>query len=234
MSSDPGDCTTICCGSCNTPTQNNNHLEGRRCSSMNYRIAGSCGKGVHKWGLDYFRSLNFCIQNNMLLPASNYCQGKGIHQYGQMSWTNVFREEVEIIKTKDVNDDPVRCFSGVFILVNGQRILNMTDQMCSEYKNWFVCKTNTTIPETATQSLLLTIDTTNDEQINTSSGQSSIPAKHITIPNTTAAKTIGQNGFTNDQSDNGDKSISIGAVIGGILCACFIIFVVAVLIVCKV
>lgn len=25
-----------------------------------------------------------------------------------------------------------------------------------------------------------------------------------------AAKTIGQNGFTNDQSDNGDKSISIG------------------------
>ncbi|VDI68638.1 Hypothetical predicted protein, partial [Mytilus galloprovincialis] len=115
--------------------------------------------GLERWGLDYFESLDFCIHNNKLLPDSGYCQENGT-QYGMITWTNVFREENEILKTKDLNEDPVRCFSGVLIVVNGQRILNVTDQMCSEYKNWFICKTNTTIPETETESLLLTIDTT--------------------------------------------------------------------------
>lgn len=45
--------------------------------------------------------------------------------------------------------------------------------------------TDTTIPETETQSLLLTIDTTKADQINTSSDQSSKPARDITSQQTT-------------------------------------------------
>lgn len=57
------------------------------------------GKQDQQWGLDYFESINNCIKSNRLLPTSNYCLGKG-RNTGQMSWTNVFREEVEIIKMK--------------------------------------------------------------------------------------------------------------------------------------
>ncbi|VDI13310.1 Hypothetical predicted protein [Mytilus galloprovincialis] len=40
-------------------------------------------------------------------------------------------------------------------------------------------------------------------------------------------------GYSNDQTDNGNNSTSIGAVIGGILGACSLLAVAAVLIVCK-
>lgn len=99
MSLDPGHCTTICCGSCNKPTRNSNHLEGRRCSTSDQYIVGRCGQLVYKWGLDFFRSMTFCNNNNKLLLAPNYCHIEGQNS-GQMSWTNVFREEVEIIKFK--------------------------------------------------------------------------------------------------------------------------------------
>ncbi|CAC5422645.1 unnamed protein product [Mytilus coruscus] len=42
-SSDPGNCTTICCGNCNMKSGNDNRLEGRRCSSVNTKIVGRCG-----------------------------------------------------------------------------------------------------------------------------------------------------------------------------------------------
>lgn len=57
------------------------------------------GTEIKRWNLDYFASLDLCIQNNRLLPASNYCQTER-KQIGVMSWTNVFRDEIEIIKTK--------------------------------------------------------------------------------------------------------------------------------------
>ncbi|CAC5412683.1 unnamed protein product [Mytilus coruscus] len=98
--------------------------------------------------------------------------------------------------------------------------------------------TDITISETKTQSPLLTKDMNKGEQINTSSGQSLTPAKDITSLRTmertvytmftfAIAKTIGKNGLTNDVNDNGDNSISIGAVIGGILDACSMIIVLA-------
>lgn len=43
MSSDPGNCTTLCCGNCNTITANGNNLEGRNCSSNSNTIVGRCG-----------------------------------------------------------------------------------------------------------------------------------------------------------------------------------------------
>ncbi|CAG2185253.1 unnamed protein product [Mytilus edulis] len=46
MSSDPGNCTTICCDSCNLPSLNINHLEGRRCSSVDTKIVGRCDSSV--------------------------------------------------------------------------------------------------------------------------------------------------------------------------------------------
>lgn len=57
------------------------------------------GSREFRWGLDYFGSLEFCTHKNRLLPTSNYCQRQNKHN-GQISWTNVFREEFEIIKTK--------------------------------------------------------------------------------------------------------------------------------------
>ncbi|XP_076082979.1 uncharacterized protein LOC143054019 isoform X2 [Mytilus galloprovincialis] len=275
MSSDPGNCTTVCCDSCNTPKHLMNRLEGRRCSSVDNSIVGRCGSEVEKWDLDYFGSLDLCIQHNELLLASNYCQSQD-KKSGVIAWTNVFREEIEIIKTKDLNEDPVRCFSGVFIVVDGKRVLNVSEDWCSENKNWFIFKTNSSVTETITKSTLTTIDTSKDKQINISPGQSLTFAKgnkslhtqgpintktitqswlftlemskgahartsleplitsssHKTSP--TARKTFRETDFRNNQNNNEDKSTSIGAMIGGILGACCILFVSAVLIICKI
>lgn len=57
------------------------------------------GRGSNIWFQDYFTSLDLCMQRNGLLQDSAYCQ-RQMKQTGQMSWTNVFREEVEIIKTE--------------------------------------------------------------------------------------------------------------------------------------
>lgn len=50
--------------------------------------------------------------------------------------------------------------------------------------------TDTTIPETKTQSQLLTIDMNMGKQTHTSSSQSSTPVKDITIPRTTGKSTL--------------------------------------------
>lgn len=56
-----------------------------------------------KWGLDYSGSLDYCMENkNALLPSPSYCQKIGTQSgfNGQISWTNIFREEMEIITIK--------------------------------------------------------------------------------------------------------------------------------------
>ncbi|XP_052086095.1 uncharacterized protein LOC127723489 [Mytilus californianus] len=151
-SSDPGNCTTICCGYCDTNTGNDNHLEGRRCSSVNTTIVGRCGtrpNASFTWELDYFGSLDFCMRKNELLPSSNYCQQSG--SKGQISWTTVFREEIRVIRIKDFEEEPELCFSGVFTSVEGQNKLNMRVQDCSNKIKWYICESTSLV---STQTVL--------------------------------------------------------------------------------
>lgn len=75
------------------------------------------GKGFNIWDKDYFKSLDLCIHKNGLFPASNYCQEKS-KQSGQMTWTNVFRDEIEIMKTKGnfVKSIRTHCWYPIIIL----------------------------------------------------------------------------------------------------------------------
>lgn len=59
------------------------------------------------------------INNNHTLTSLNY-----------MCSLNRFKRE------------PREMLFRIIILVNGKRILNVTEQMCSEYKNSYICKTN--------------------------------------------------------------------------------------------
>lgn len=56
----------------------------------------------NQWGKDYYESLDFCTKRNKLLPSSSFCQtlDKNSGLEGQITWTNVFREQVEIIQTQ--------------------------------------------------------------------------------------------------------------------------------------
>ncbi|CAC5422682.1 unnamed protein product [Mytilus coruscus] len=201
-SSDPGNCTTVCCGNCNRITTNGNNLEGRRCSSVNSTIVGRCGSRQNsaftgfKWGEDYYDSLDYCMTRNALLPSSNYCQKIEANSdfNGQISWTNVFREEIEIFKLKDTTIDT----------------------------------------EIKTQSPLYTFNKSKDENVNTSPdplfshGNSKISFQ--STASLFSTKTVSRNG----QREKGNKSLFTGAVIGGIIGACSILAVLAVLIVCKI
>ncbi|XP_071143998.1 uncharacterized protein [Mytilus edulis] len=216
-SSDTGNCTTICCGNCKMNTANGNNLEGRRCSSENITIVGRCVLGIRqdfgfKWGLNYSGSLNYCMNKNATLAPSNYCQIIDKHSgfEGQISWTNVFREEIEIIKVKDFDQQPKLCFTGILIPVNGNTILNITEQECSRNIKFYICKANSTLDiETRTQYPLYTYNRNQDENVNTS-------------PDPLFSTGNDENSFH-----------STGAVIGGIMGACSILAVSAVLIICK-
>lgn len=65
-------------------------------------LLGTQQNSGFKWDLDYYGSLNYCMHRNRLLSSSDYCQIKDTEDpyQGQISWTNVFREEVEIIRTQ--------------------------------------------------------------------------------------------------------------------------------------
>ncbi|CAG2251813.1 unnamed protein product [Mytilus edulis] len=109
-SSNPGNCATTCCGNCKSITANGNNLEGRRCSSGNNAIVGRCGtrnNSAYTWALDYYGSLDYCRKRNASLPSSNYCQQIDTNSEftGQISWINVFREEIKLIKIEDSNID---------------------------------------------------------------------------------------------------------------------------------
>ncbi|CAC5412684.1 unnamed protein product [Mytilus coruscus] len=97
-----------------------------------------------KWGIDYYSSLDYYMKRNALLPSSNFCQKIDTQSSlkGVISCTNVFREEIEMIKMKDFDEQPQRCFSGIFIPVKGHTILNMTEQECNGHNTFYICKTS--------------------------------------------------------------------------------------------
>ncbi|XP_076083276.1 uncharacterized protein LOC143054233 isoform X1 [Mytilus galloprovincialis] len=246
-SSDPGNCTTICCGNCNTITANGNNLEGRSCSSKNDTLVGRCGtiqksaSTVFKWGLNYYDSLNYCMTRNALLPSSNYCQkiGKKSDFKGQLSWTNVFRQEIEILQMKDFEGQPQRCFSGIFIQVEGNKILNITEQQCSGNKKYYVCKTTIQTgihidTEVKTQRPLFTHNKGMTEDVRTSPDLLSSHEKEKSSYQSTASMYSTETVLHNGQREKGNNSILTGAVIGGIISACSILVVIAALIACKI
>lgn len=62
------------------------------------------------------------MTRNALLPSSNYCQkiGKKSDFKGQLSWTNVFREEIEILQMKGKYVLNVPQLEMIFLTQNGK------------------------------------------------------------------------------------------------------------------
>ncbi|VDI50581.1 Hypothetical predicted protein [Mytilus galloprovincialis] len=79
--------------------------------------------------------MTFCNNNNKLLLAPNYCHGEGQYS-GQMSWTNVFREEVEIIKLKDSSATESITHSTLSTIYTSKEInISPSQSLTSAYKS---------------------------------------------------------------------------------------------------
>lgn len=62
------------------------------------------------------------MTRNALLPSSNYCQTIETKHFfkGQLSWTNVFREEIEILQMKGKYALNVPELEMIFLTQNGK------------------------------------------------------------------------------------------------------------------
>ncbi|VDI68640.1 Hypothetical predicted protein [Mytilus galloprovincialis] len=231
MSSDPGDCTTVCCGLCNMHTQSLNHLEGRRCSSVDNRIVGRCD--VNKDPVRCFSGVFFNVNGRRMLNVTDHFCSEN--------------KTLFICKTNNAVTEPNTQRPLFTTVINKDKQTNTSSgHMLTPAKDKNNHRTTgINITETKTQNPLFTVETSKGTLINTLSGHAFLSSKDSTSPCTTestlytmftsaAPNTISKTGFTNDQRDNGDKSTSVGVVIGGILGACCILFITAVLVVCKI
>ncbi|CAG2195935.1 unnamed protein product [Mytilus edulis] len=236
ISRSKGHCTTLFCRA------GNNNLNAQNCShGFNDSFAGICGNdGTNQdtlWGKTYDISLLNCMsKNQLLLSPNNYCTN-GREYRGIISWTNVFREvyNCHLTKAEAGNRTPLQCLSGHLVKHDGQWKLNKTERECNDQLEWFMCRSFEP-PSTITSSSV-NVQTKTTKTFERSSVAPSSPGRTSYAMNSTESsggnKNIGQRNHHVENSEEGSSSKPIGAVIGGLLGACSVITLLAVLIACK-
>ncbi|CAG2185252.1 unnamed protein product [Mytilus edulis] len=126
-----------------------------------------------------------------------------------------------VYKAEASTNEPLYCLAGLFTENNDKRYLNITRRFCKDQLQ-FVCRTGTASSKTPRQSLVAV--QVPDRVISTTNPEGNLSAT-IKSQSTRVTKKMQK-----DSRSSFDK----GAVIGGILGACSMIIVLAVLIVCKI